>query len=222
MRHLLLITLLSTTGCLRSTTFQCEESTECGTGGMCEADGLCSVASSGCASGREYGPNSGSKSGECVGGNPGGEAGMEMPGEAGGEPMPMGCRSDYMVLPNSGPRNHRYLLVNTTASWTVQRDFCAANMGYLAWPDGANAADAQLELNALRVFAGDLAWVGVNDIVTEGTYRTSLNTPASAITQGLINIAGNSNPTDCFFINNTTLDDANCGDLRKAVCECVP
>ena len=220
MRHLILITI-ALTGCLRSTTFQCEESTECGTGGQCEADGLCSVASSGCASGREYAPSSGGKSGECVGGNPGGEAGSE-PIVPGGEPEPMGCRADYAVLPNSGPRNHRYLLIAATGSWNAQRDFCAANMGYLAWPDGTSLANAQLELNALRTLAGDLAWVGVNDIVTEGTYLTSLNTTASTFTQMLMNLGGNPNPTDCFFINNTTLDDANCGDLRKAVCECVP
>jgi hypothetical protein len=24
------------------------------------------------------------------------------------------------------------------------------------------------------------------------------------------------------YINNTTLNHENCGDLRKAVCECVP
>jgi hypothetical protein len=222
MRHLLLIIALSTTGCLRTTTFQCEESTECGTGGTCEADGLCSVASSGCASGREYGPNSGSKSGECVGGNSGGEAGMEMPGEAGGEPLPMGCRADYMALPNSGPRNHRYLLVNPTASWSAQRDFCAANMGYLAFPDGTNTANAQLELDALRLFAGDGAWVGVNDIATEGQYRTSLNMPASTSTQALMNLAGNPNQQDCMFINTTTLNHTDCNNTRKAVCECVP
>ncbi|MBA3499684.1 MAG: C-type lectin domain-containing protein [Myxococcota bacterium] len=218
---LMLLVTLASAGCLRSTTFQCEENTECGTGGMCEADGLCSVASSGCTSGREYGPNSGGKSGDCVGGS-GGEAGMEMPGEAGGEPAPMGCRADYVALANSGPRAHRYLLVNVTGTWSVQRDFCVANMGFLAFPDGTNLANAQLEHDALRTLAADGAWVGVNDIVTEGQYRTSLNMPASASTQALMNLGGNPNPADCMFINTTTLNHTNCGDDRKAVCECVP
>jgi hypothetical protein len=225
MRQLLVFLLLATSaGCLRSTTFKCEDSTECGAGGQCESDGLCSVASSGCASGREYGPNSGSQSGECVGGN-GGEGGPGSEPVVGSEPLPMGCRADYMALPSSGPRGHRYFLINTTASWPGQRDACAMNQGFLAFPDGAVLADAQAELLAVVTFGGAGLWMGVNDLGgngQEGKYRTSLNMMASTVTLMLVTESGQSQNEDCLAGTTTTMTDEDCASLRKAVCECVP
>jgi hypothetical protein len=225
MRQLVVLIAIASAGCLRSTTFKCEESTECGAGGQCEADGLCSVASSSCPSGRAYGPSSGSKSGDCVG-DTGIDGGNEMPGEGGGgEPPPMGCRADYMVLPNSGPRGHRYLAVATAATWPQQRDFCVANMGYLAFPDGTTLANAQMELSAIVTLGGTDLWVGVNDIGgpgQEGKYKTSLNVAVSAITQMLITESGNSNNEDCLAGITTTMNDEDCAVAKKAVCECVP
>lgn len=220
MRHFIVIALFAT-GCVRSTQFHCEDSAECGTGGACESDGLCSVASSSCASGREYGPSSG-KEGTCVGDN-GGEAGSELPGEAGGgEPPPMGCRADYMALANSGTRGHRYFLIDTTASWTMQRDACLTNMGYMAFPDGPQAA---MELSAVVTLGGTGLWVGVNDIGgngQEGKYKNSLGAMASTQTQALITESGNSNNEDCLAGTATTMTDEDCNNLRKTVCECVP
>lgn len=220
MRHLILLAFLAT-GCVRSTQFHCEDSAECGTGGQCESDGLCSVASSSCASGREYAPSSG-KEGTCVGDN-GGEAGNEMPGEGGGgEPIPMGCRADYMALANSGTRGHRYFLINTTGTWTAQRDACLTNMGYMAFPDGPQAA---MELSAVVTLGGVGLWMGVNDIGgngQEGKFKNSLGMMASTQTQALITESGNSNNEDCLAGTATTMTDEDCTTARKTVCECVP
>jgi len=224
-RIFVFVAMATSAGCLKSTNFQCDTSAQCGAGGQCEGDGFCSFPSSSCASGRAYGDNSGPNSGECVGGT-GGDGGTEpVPGDMGGsEPLPSNCpATGYDVLPNSGPRGRKYKLLDTPATWPTHRDFCAATDGtFMAFPDGTNLANAQLELAALRVLAGDGAWVGVNDLTTEGSYRTSLNQAVSASTAGLITTMGNPNATDCLVINTTTLDDADCTTARKAVCECVP
>lgn len=55
-------------GCHITATFTCEDSAQCGAGGTCEPDNLCSFPDPVCASGRRYGDYSGELSGECVGG----------------------------------------------------------------------------------------------------------------------------------------------------------
>jgi Lectin C-type domain len=200
---------LSLTGCLRSTTFQCETSAQCGAEGLCEADNYCSFPSTSCPSGRVYGDNSGPHSNQCVD-----EA---MPVDA--MPDASNCPATYMALPNAGTRGHVYRLVDLDRTWAQHRDACAGEAAFLAFPDGPNAA---MELAALRTAAGNGAWVGVNDIANEGNRVNSLNMPISAQTQALVNIDGNPTGTDCFVIDNTSLDDASCNDSNKAVCECVP
>lgn len=224
MKTLVLLIAITCAGCLRSTTFKCDENTDCvgaGPQSQCESDGFCTFSDSSCTSGRRYAESSGAKSSQCVGETTGEDAGTEpMPG---GEPPMSNCpASGYAMLPNAGPRGHMYKLLDAPMTWSQQRDLCAGEGTYLAFPDGASVADAQLELAALRTLAGDAAWVGINDIATEGQYRTSLNQPASTVTVMLISITGNPQQTDCFVINNTSLDDADCSTTRKAVCECVP
>jgi hypothetical protein len=219
-RLLHLVPLLALAGCLRATTFTCETNTECGTGGQCElaAGGYCSFADSSCtASGRRFGDSSGPSSGKCVGETGGPDA---PPIDA--PPTPMGCPANYMTLPNSGPRGHRYLLVNATATWTQQRDACAGMMTFLAFPDGATPADAQAELDAITTLAGNNAWVGINDLITEGVYKTSLNQTVSVNTRALIDIVGNPQNADCLTTNGATMTDDDCTTPHTAVCECVP
>jgi hypothetical protein len=201
-------------GCLRTTTFQCETSAQCGADGLCEADNFCSFPSTSCPSGRVYGDNSGPHSNQCVGAATDDAA---MPGDA--MPDASSCPATYMALPNAGTRGHVYRFVNMDRTWTQHRDACAAEGTFLAFPDGPDAA---MELAALRTAAGDGAWVGVDDIANEGTRINSLNMAISAQTQALVDIDGNPTGTDCFRIDTTTLDDAQCSDTRKAVCECVP
>lgn len=213
-------------GCLRSTTFHCDDNTDCN-GGQCETTegNYCSFADSSCSvSGRRFGDHSGPASNQCVGETTTTDGGIDTPD---GTPIdgapPMGCKPTYMALPDSGPRGHRYLLLPTNLSWVQQRDACALDNAWLAFPDGATLADAQAELAALRTLAADGAWIGVNDQLTEGSYRTSLNAPVSAITAMLILTGGgNPNGQDCLTIAGATLTDESCNDTRKAVCECVP
>jgi hypothetical protein len=216
---------LGSSGCLRSTTFKCDTNTDCGAGGQCEvaAGGFCSFADSSCtASGRRFGDSSGASSGKCVG-EVGDDAGVGAEKPIDAPEIPSGCPGNFMTLPNSGPRGHRYLLINTQAGWTAQRDGCAAMSTFMAFPDGATNADAQLELAAVVTLAGNGVWVGVEDIVTNGAYKTSLGQPVSARTLALINPGGgNPNQQGCFTTNGTSMTDEDCADTRKTVCECVP
>ncbi len=225
LRNLTMLSLaFSTAACVRSTTFTCNNDSECagaGAGAACELSvHACTFTDSACTSGRKYADNSGPYSGKCVGetgddGGPGSEPTM------GGEPQPMGCRADYVALGDPSPRGHKYLLVNTTAAWVTQRDFCATNMGFLAYPDGTTLADAQKEFDGIKMLAGDGAWIG---IYTNGggQLRNALNQQLSAITAMFVNLGGGNHNNKCLFYNNTSYDDDDCATVRKAVCECVP
>ncbi len=63
--------------------FRCTNDNQCGAGGTCELDNLCSSPSSTCPSGRVYSDLSGVLSGQCVGGiPPGTDGGGEVPIDA--------------------------------------------------------------------------------------------------------------------------------------------
>ena len=66
--------MLALAGCLRSTSHQCSDSSECGDG-VCEASGFCSFADPGCNGGRRYGDGAGDLAGTCVGDAPGPDGG---------------------------------------------------------------------------------------------------------------------------------------------------
>jgi len=55
-----------TAGCLTFPGFECEDSEQCGDGGVCEPQGHCSYADPYCESGRRYGPHAGALANECV------------------------------------------------------------------------------------------------------------------------------------------------------------
>ncbi|MBA3821768.1 MAG: C-type lectin domain-containing protein [Deltaproteobacteria bacterium] len=216
---------LACAGCLRTTTFRCDDNADCN-GGQCETTegGFCSFADSSCtASGRRFGDHSGPSSNQCVGETAMIDGGPPGPDSASDAAPPTGCKATYMALPSSGPRGHRYLLQNANLTWVQHRDACAADGAFLAFPDGATLADAQAELAALMTLAGVNSWVGIADQITEGAYRTSLNQPVSAVTMMLI-VTGGGNPNgqDCLVGTGTTITDESCNDMRKAVCECVP
>lgn len=59
-------------------TFSCEDTAQCGAGGVCEATGLCSFVDAECASGRRYSEHSGELSNTCVGGAAPGDAPPDM------------------------------------------------------------------------------------------------------------------------------------------------
>ena len=129
------------------------------------------------------------------------------------------CPSGYVMLPNSGSRGHRYRLASPGAKeWVQQRNFCMTDGGFLAFPDGAQAAQ---ELSAIVTLGGLNVWIGVDDRVVEGDYVTSLNMPASAATTALIGAGGPGND-DCLIGTTTAMQDEDCSVSHPAVCECVP
>ena len=67
MRLILVVALVGSAGCLRTTQFHCSAATDCGAGGSCELSGYCSFPDGLCTSGRRYGDLSGSLSKVCVG-----------------------------------------------------------------------------------------------------------------------------------------------------------
>ncbi len=66
--------MLALAGCLRSTSHQCSDTSECGDG-VCEPSGFCSFADPGCNGGRRYGDGAGDLAGTCVGDVPGPDGG---------------------------------------------------------------------------------------------------------------------------------------------------
>lgn len=132
-----------------------------------------------------------------------------------------GCPAMYQTLPSSGPRGHRYLQTPAPGNWLDLRDFCTAIGGFLAFPDGSNAANAQLELTALINFSGPGTWIGVSDLAIEGTFRTSLNQTLSAATSSFVQ-GGNTMQNDCASAQSNQFNIEDCSNMHKAVCECVP
>src|SRR5688500_15117698 len=57
-------------GCFGGGAFTCSDSSQCGAGGTCQPNGLCSFADATCPSGQIYGEASGPLSGVCVGDEP--------------------------------------------------------------------------------------------------------------------------------------------------------
>jgi hypothetical protein len=58
------------TGCFGGGAFACSDSAQCGAGGTCEPNGLCSFNDPTCQSGRRYGEAAGDLNGVCVGDEP--------------------------------------------------------------------------------------------------------------------------------------------------------
>lgn len=131
------------------------------------------------------------------------------------------CPPTYVVIPNGTP-NHRYRFIDLPATWVMQRDACAQEGGFLAFPDGANPPAAQAELAAILNFGNQNLWMGLDDLVTEGVFRTSLDQPASAATLSLITNPGEP-LRDCIRAGSpSSMNEEDCGTNRRAVCECVP
>ncbi len=209
--------------CLRSTEYHCAADPECN-GGTCQAEGFCSFADSTCPTGQRFGEAAGSLASTCTGGLPG-DGGVDSPASDGprGDAPPAdaqaACPSSYVTLPG-GQAGHRYFVVTTIAKWSLQSDACTGmtSRGYLAIPDDA------AELQALATAAATAPfWVGITDAVTEGTFVTTLGTPATFLPwePGAPDDQGPGE--DCVEATGATLiNDQRCVAQRAAVCECVP
>jgi hypothetical protein len=233
--HAFLLGVLATSSiaCLRKTEFQCSSSAECGPGGTCQtAVGYCSVTDNDCASGQRYSDSAGSSAGECVGGGPFDDASnpdAPIPSDGSDDAPPdgpsVGCPSGYAAI-TGGQTGHLYQLVTTTGNWTNQRNFCTATSAnaYLVIPDNADELAALVELATSTRF-----WVGITDMVTEGTWVNTLGQPQTFLPWEMNrpNMSGNNND-DCVFAEDNggddpTLRDDRCNNVQlPAICECVP
>ncbi|MGN6104721.1 MAG: lectin-like protein [Kofleriaceae bacterium] len=214
MRWVALLALAAVASCLRTTSFECNEDSDCASRvqGMCESVGFCSFPDQSCASGRRFGSRSGPYADQCVGGaGPDGgtpDARIDASVDAGP------CPSSYAPINGSA---HVYRAISSTATYAAQRDACIAEGGYLAVPDDQDELDAILSL-------GGSTWVGINDLATEGEYVTSLGAPATFLPWA--NGEPNDAPPgeDCVRVSSSTrrLSDERCSLSYRAVCECAP
>lgn len=198
-----ILALLLAAGCLRETAFVCATDAECTPDGACEATGYCSFPDDACAGGRRYGELAGGLANACV--------------EAAATPdaPPPRCVG-YAPL---GTLAHRYRAIPAATNHAAQRTACAADGGYLAIPDDAEELAAVLDL------AGGGAWIGVDDLATEGSYVTVRGQPASFLPWSPGEPTGPAMPAeDCVRISGSTrqLRDEACGNAYRAVCECEP
>ena len=79
-------------GCLKKLpAFSCSEDSQCGAGGTCESNGLCSFSDATCASGRRFGAEQGDLSGTCVGEAPPADGGIDAPPDTQQCPNDLDC-----------------------------------------------------------------------------------------------------------------------------------
>lgn len=233
MRHLAALVLaLSPLACLRSTTFTCATSTDCGTDGVCEPNNFCSFADATCAMGRRYGTLSGPVAGQCVGDTPMTDGGGSDTGSGSDGPppvdAPVSCQNNaaYNTV-TGGTTGHTYRLVVTAAQWMQQRDLCAIEGGNLAIPDDT------AELMGISGLAGTGYWVGLSDLAVEMTFVNVLGQAPTFNSAPLVNGAApwasgqpdnKPNPgADCVRADpaSQTISDDKCNVALRAVCECV-
>lgn len=191
-------------GCVRdSSAFQCTMDSQCGSDGVCEAVGYCSVPDANCVQGRRYSEYSGSDTGQCV---VRADAGVSK------------CAPSFAALP--GTTGHLYYLFTTPSDFTTQRSACAAQgtTTYLAIPDDA------AELQAIVALAAQPAvWVGLTDQVVEGTFMTVRGMPAPFLPWAAGQPDDKPPGEDCVAaLPDSTLDDQQCSNSLRAVCECEP
>jgi hypothetical protein len=217
------VVAIAATGCLKAAAFPCTSNEQCtknGALGTCESVGFCSFPDGECASGRRFGSLSGTFANQCVGE---GDAGVDSPFDAPIDnmvlPDGLGCPVGYAQL--TGVPTHRYRRLGTSTIWQTQVDACKADGAnvYLAIPDDAT------ELQAILTFAGAQTWVGIDDLVTEGTFLTVLGGTPTFLpwAAGQPDNSGNPGGSDCVMaLTAATYDDKKCGTTGIAVCECEP
>lgn len=144
-----------------------------------------------------------------VDGNPGGTD-VLVAVDAPQDGFPMGaCPASYG--PVAG-QSSLYRVTTAAFGWQQHRDTCAAEGGYLFIPDNATELGAVDGAVAQTPF-----WVGISDLTTEGTYRTSLNTIAVFLPWAPMQPTG---LDDCVETSGGTFNDRRCTDALVAVCEC--
>jgi hypothetical protein len=211
-----ILAVTSWTGCLKKGVFNCATDEACGTGGVCESNGFCSVADGSCASGRRFSDTAGSGvEGQCVGGGTPDDGPTDMqvvtdtPVDT---PPPTGCNGDFVTITDGNP-GHRYKLVATTGIWIDQQNLvCNPQSSYMAIPD--NAA----ELAAIFALAATKVWLGVSDRLMENQFRDTKNQAYNALV-----VTGNNGNRDCATTDDgvapLVIEDCD-NQTLPVVCEC--
>lgn len=215
---ILMIALLGTSGCLRKTEFQCQDSTQCGAGNTCETTGYCSFPDTQC---QRYTESAGPLAGQCVNGT-GIDGGMDIDastGDGGVDAPNAGCPAGYNDLPGVA-NGHKYKIVTAIEGWAAQRTACSvtSSSAYLAIPDDA------AEMMAMSTAAGGDYWVGIQD-PTEGMYINTKGQPQTFLpwAAGQPDNAGPGEGADCVASNATPeIRDERCNTKYRAICECEP
>ena len=211
-----IVLLVLPAACLRNTSFKCDTSDQCGTGGVCQpSTHYCSFPDSTC--GQKYGPQAGDLAGTCVGGG-GGDAGVDAPGsgsDAPGDAAVM-CPPGYTTL-TGAPPSRKYKLIANATDWVSQRAACSGSHTFLAAP----GSPAELAAMDTLDQAQNGYWIGVDDLQTPGMWVTVNNT-----TQSYLPWAPSfptSNPNDqCVEVDtqNAQFQNVRCTGGLPAICEC--
>lgn len=208
----------ASTGCLRHAEFQCSRDGECGTGGVCEPIGYCSVPDPACAgTGRSFSDSAGGGlSNACVPGEkpgPGLDAGVDIDAAIDG-PLIAGCPAGYAPI---GGSTHAYRALNNV-SWDEAASQChAAGAAYLAVPDDA------AELASLATLVTAPLWIGIDDKQTRGMFVTQKAAPASFLPWAEDQPDQDPPAKECVeAVSRTQIATERCGSKRTAVCECEP
>lgn len=215
----LLLATATTAGCLRSTAFRCQDSSDCGAAGTCEPIGYCSFPDPNCAdTGRAFSDSAGQNlSGTCVptGSRPGPDAGVDAASDG---TLGAACPSDYAAVAGSAHVYKRILGVN----WDQARAACkaASSAAYLAIPD-----DASELLNLATVAMVVPFWIGLDDRAQLGMFVTQKGVAATFLpwAPGEPNNGTPGKPQECVnAVSTTQIATDKCGSSHVAICECEP
>lgn len=229
MRNLLAVCCaIAASGCLRTTEYRCSGDSACSGGGVCETTGFCSFIDGECSSGRRYNDAAGSLGGTCTsGGNTQDDADvnpvidMQMVDSTSADVPAAQCPTGYVTL-TGGNAGHMYKVLTAAADWGAQEAACQLTTvkSHLAVPDDL------AELTALDAAVGGTLrhWVGVTDVVTEGTFVTVLGATATYLPWDPPAPDDAGPGEHCVEAIPATheFNDERCNQTRPAVCECAP
>jgi len=125
------------------------------------------------------------------------------------------CPGGFIQLP--GGSAHFYKVDNGPDLYASQRNDCEASapIAYLAIPDD------QTELTGLATLLTQF-WIGIDDLVTEGTYVTAKGNQATFLPFAPNEPTGNQQQNCLFVDGNAQLHDQQCTSNLPAICECEP
>jgi hypothetical protein len=125
------------------------------------------------------------------------------------DPCPMG----YAPISGGGPRT-QYRFVTASAQWLdAEKDCEDDGLAHLV------VLDSDGERDSVRgAISGD-AWVGVTDLVSEGTYF-KVTTGVATYLPWLSGEPNNLFNEDCEELKGGGFNDEDCGSSRVYVCEC--